>query len=64
MGSRQGLTLGKLPAGMLGKLPLGPIAGKTFAAGPAAAADDGTTILGGHTGQKSELAHTTLLGGL
>jgi hypothetical protein len=49
---------------MLGKLPLRPGTGQTFAAGPAAAIDDRATVLRGHPGQKSELAHTTLLGGL
>jgi hypothetical protein len=49
---------------MLGKLPGGSRTGEALAASLAAAIDDGTTVLRGHTGQKSELAHATLLGGL
>jgi hypothetical protein len=49
---------------VLGELALGPGADEALAASPAAAIDDGTTILRGHAGQKSKLAHATLLGGL
>ena len=49
---------------MLGELAGGPVADQALAAGPAAAIDDGATVLGGHAGQKAELARTTLLGGL
>jgi hypothetical protein len=46
------------------KLALGPVPGQALAARAATTADDGATILGGHTGQETKLAHATLLGGL
>jgi hypothetical protein len=47
-----------------GELPLSPGTGETFPAGGTAAFDDRATVLGRHTGQKTELADTTLLRGL
>jgi hypothetical protein len=47
-----------------GKLARGPIARETFPAGRPTAIDDRTSVFGGHAGQKTELADTTLLGGL
>jgi len=35
--------------------------GKTLPAGGTATIDDGAAVLGGHAGQKTELADTTLL---
>jgi hypothetical protein len=47
-----------------GKLAGGSGASETFPASRPAAVDDGTTVLGRHASQETELAHTTLLRGL
>jgi hypothetical protein len=44
-----------------GELAGGSGSGETFPASGTAAIDDGAAILRGHTGQKAELADTTLL---
>lgn len=49
---------------MAGELAGGAGAGEAFAAGGAAAIDDGATILGGHAGEEAELADAALLGRL
>jgi hypothetical protein len=46
---------------MTGKLASGSGTSETFPAGRPTAIDDGATVLGGHAGQKAELADTTLL---
>jgi hypothetical protein len=49
---------------MTGKLASGSGTSETFPAGRPTAIDDRTPAFRGHTGQKAELADTTLLGGL
>ena len=55
----QGLGLG-----VTGELALGAGTGKTHATLRPATGDTGATALGGHTSEETELADTTLLGGL
>jgi len=50
--------------GVTGELAFGPRTSQTDAALRPAAGNAGATALGGHTGQETELADTTLLGGL
>ena len=66
MGSGQRLTLLKRGLGLrvAGELAGCSVPGETLAASCPTAIDDRATILGGHAGQKSELADTTFLGGL
>jgi hypothetical protein len=49
---------------MTGKLARRPGTGQTFPASRPTAIDDGASVLGRHAGQETELADTTLLGGL
>jgi hypothetical protein len=47
-----------------GELARSSRTGQTFPAGRPTAIDDRATVLRGHAGQETELADTTLLGGL
>jgi len=49
---------------MAGELASGSRSSQTFPARRPAAIDDGAAVLGRHAGQETELADTTLLGGL